>query len=137
MDLSQSLGYLKTGLSTDQIKSLREGVIRGIDFIEKHKVQISQEDYKDLFQNYQHILNTYNNMIDRNIIQSKYIDNRTIVQVQPIIDGRDDYNTQSWEKQFTANNLNVQPYMLSPPQNTFRQVKDTDKFRRMCAKEMR
>jgi hemoglobin-like flavoprotein len=113
----------KTGLSTQQIKALREPIIRGIDFLEKHKLQVGQNDYKNLFHQYQHILNIYNNMIDRNVIQSKYIDPRTVVQTQPIIDGPTDYDIADWEKQFTANNLNIEPYTI-PPINAFRKVKD-------------
>lgn len=117
----------KTNLSTQQIKALREDVIRSIDFIEKHKYQIGQNDYKNLFTQYQHILNIYNNMIDRNLIQSKFIDPRTVVQTQPVIDGPTDYNIQDWEKQFTANNLNIEPYTI-PPINAFRRIKDYNKY---------
>lgn len=121
-----SLESHKSMLSTQQIKSLREQVIRSIDFIEKHKYQIGQNDYKNIFDQYQHILNIYNNMIDRNLIQSKYIDPRTVVQIQPIIDGSNNYDIQDWEKQFTANNLNIEPYTI-PPINSFRQIKDYNK----------
>lgn len=117
----------KSSLSTSQIKSLREDVIRSIDFIEKHKYDIGQNDYKNLFDQYQHILNIYNNMIDRNLIQSKYIDPRTVVQTQPIIDGRSGYDIQDWERQFTANNLNIQPYTI-PPINAFRNIPDHNKY---------
>jgi hypothetical protein len=122
-----NLDVHKTGLSIDQIKSLRDPVIRSIDFIEKHKIQIGQDDYKNLFQQYQHILNLYNNMIDTNLIQSKYIDPRTVVQTQPIIDGKADYDVADWEKQFTVNNLNIDPYTI-PPINAFRDIKDYGKF---------
>ena len=44
----------------------------------------------------------------------KPIDSRTVVQVQPIIDGSDDYTMAGWEKQFTANNLNIQPNTITP-----------------------
>ena len=131
----QSLSYHKTGLSTEQIKNLRESVIRGIDFLEKHKLQIGQNDYKNLFHQYQHVLNIYNNMIDRNIIQSKYIDPRTVVQTQPIIDGPSNYDVADWEKQFTANNLNIQPYTI-PPINAFREIKDYNKYYRSQGKNM-
>jgi len=117
----------KSMLSTQQIKSLREDVIRSIDFIEKHKYQIGQNDYKNLFTQYQHVLNIYNNMIDRNMIQSKFIDPRTVVQTQPVIDGANDYNIQDWEKQFTTNNLNIDPYTI-PPINAFREIKDYNKY---------
>lgn len=117
----------KTNLSTKYIKELRAPIIRSIDFLERNKACISQEDYKNLFDQYQHILNVYNNMIDRNVIQSKYIDPRTVVQTQPIIDGAADYDLSDWEKQFTANNLQIQPYSI-PPINTFRQVKDQTKY---------
>lgn len=117
----------KAMLGTQQIKALREDVIRGIDFIEKHKYQIGQNDYKNIFNQYQHILNIYNNMIDRNMVQSQYIDPRTVVQTQPIIDGQSDYNIQDWEKQFTANNLQVEPYTI-PPINAFRRIKDYNKY---------
>lgn len=120
----------KTNLSTQHIKELRTPIIRSIDFLERNKACISQEDYKNLFDQYQHILNVYNNMIDRNVIQSKFIDPRTVVQTQPIIDGAADYDLSDWEKQFTANNLQIQPYSI-PPINTFRQVKDQTKY--MCA----
>jgi hypothetical protein len=112
----------KTSLDTSQLKKLREDVIRAIDFIEKNKYQISQGDYKNLFSQYQHVLNVYNNMIDRNLVQSKYIDPRTIVQTQPIIDGPS-YDVQDWERQFTANNLQIEPYSI-PPINAWRNVKD-------------
>ena len=112
----------KTMLDTVQLKKLREDVIRAIDFIEKNKFKITQEDYKNLFSQYQHVLNVYNNMIDRNLVQSKYIDPRTIVQTQPIIDGPS-YDVQDWERQFTANNLQIEPYTL-PPINAWRNVKD-------------
>jgi hypothetical protein len=116
----------KTMLSTQQIKALREEVIRSIDFIEKHKYQILFNDYNDLFENYQHILNLYNQMIDRNMIQSKFIDPRIVVQTQPIIDGPADYNIKDWERQFTANNLGVTPDNI-PSINAYRQVKDYNK----------
>lgn len=116
----------KSMLGTQQIKSLREDVIRGIDFIEKHKYQIGQNDYKNLFHQYQHVLNIYNNMIDRNMIQSKYIDPRTVVQTQPIIDGPD-YDVQDWERQFTANNLQIEPYTI-PPINAFRRIKNYNQY---------
>ena len=130
-----NLSYHKTGLSTPQLKSLREGVIRAIDFIEKHKLQIGQNDYKNIFHQYQHILNIYNNMIDRNMIQSKYIDPRTVVQTQPIIDGPTDYDIADWEKQFTANNLNIEPYTI-PPINAFREIKDYNKYYQSQQKNM-
>jgi hemoglobin-like flavoprotein len=116
----------KTDLSTEQIKALRDPVVHALNFIQQHKYQISQNEYQNLFQQYQHIWNIYNNMIDRNIIQSKYNDNRTIVQTQPIIDGPPDYDIPQWQKAFTANNLNVIPSQI-PPVNTFRQVKDYNK----------
>lgn len=121
-----TLATHKSQLSTPQVKSLREDVIRAIDFLEKHKYQIGQNDYKNLFQQYQYILNIYNNMIDRNLIQSKYIDPRTVVQTQPIIDGPANYDIQDWERQFTANNLNIQPYTI-PPINAFRNIPDYNK----------
>ena len=116
----------KTSLSTQQIKALREEVIRSIDFIEKHKYQMLQSDYSDIFDGYQHILNLYNQMIDRNMIQSKFIDPRIVVQTQPIIDGPPNYDTKEWERQFTANNLNVTPDNI-PSINAYRQVKDYNK----------
>lgn len=124
---NQSLSYYKTGLSCQQIRSLRDGVVRSIEFLEQNKLQVGQNDYKNLFQLYQNILNTYNNMIDRNMIQSQYIDPRTVVQTQPIIDGRNDYELEDWEKQFTANNLQIKPYTI-PPINAFRQIKDYNKY---------
>lgn len=116
----------KSALGTQQIKSLRKDVIRGIDFLEKHKYQIGQNDYKNLFTQYQHVLNIYNNMIDRNMIQSKYIDPRTVVQTQPIIDGPE-YDVQDWERQFTANNLQIEPYTI-PPINAFRRIKNYNQY---------
>lgn len=131
----QNLAYYKTGLSIQQIKALRENIIRGIDFLESHKLQIGQNEYKNLFDYYQHILNTYNNMIDRNMIQSKYTDPRTVVQTQPIIDGPSNYDMADWEKQFTANNLNIQPYTI-PPINAFREIKDYNKYYKSQEKNM-
>lgn len=131
----QNLMTHKTMLSTNQIKALREDVIRGIDFVEKHKYQIGQNDYKNLFHQYQHILNIYNNMIDRNMIQSKYIDPRTVVQTQPIVDGPASYDIQDWERQFTANNLNIEPYTI-PPINAFRRIPDYNKYYGSQAKKM-
>lgn len=122
----QKLNNHKTMLGSDQLKTLRANVILGIDFIQTHKYQIEQSDYKNLFSQYQHILNIYNNMIDRNLIQSKYIDPRTVVQTQPVIDGRSDYDIQDWERQFTANNLNIQPDSI-PPINAWRQIPDYNK----------
>tara|TARA_R100001163_G_C5058030_1_gene194587 strand:- start:73 stop:639 length:567 start_codon:yes stop_codon:yes gene_type:complete len=127
----QNCGYQdnsvhKTMLNTPQVKSLRQDVIRAIDFLEKHKYQIGQNDYKNLFNQYQHVLNIYNNMIDRNLVQSKYIDPRTVVQTQPIIDGPE-YDVEDWEKQFTANNLQIEPYTI-PPINAFRRIKDYNKY---------
>jgi hypothetical protein len=116
----------KTALSTQQLKALREEVIRGIDFIETNKYQLLQVDYGNLFDAYQHILNTYNQMIDRNMIQSKFIDPRVVVQTQPIIDGPPNYNIKMWEKQFTVNNLCVVPDCI-PPTSAYRKVKDYNK----------
>lgn len=124
----------KTGLSVEQIKKLREPVIRSID-LEAHKIQIGQDDYKNLFQQYQHILNIFNNMIDTNMIQSKYIDPRTVVQTQPIIDGKPDYDVADWEKQFTANNLNIDPYTI-PPINAYREIADYGKYYRAQTKNV-
>lgn len=116
----------KTSLSTQQLAAVREEAIRSLDFIEHHKYQILQEDYKDLFTQYQHIIDRLNSMIDRNMVQSKYIDPRTVVQTQPLIDGPDDYDIQDWERQFTANNINVQPYTI-PPINAWRKTKHFNK----------
>ncbi len=74
-------------------------------------------------------------MIDRNMIQSKYIDPRTVVQTQPIIDGPTDYDIADWEKQFTANNLNIEPYTI-PPINAFREIKDYNKYYQSQQKNM-
>lgn len=116
----------KTMLSTQQIKALREEIIRNIDFIETNKYQMLQVDYSNIFDSLQHILNTYNQMIDRNMIQSKFIDPRIVVQTQPIIDGPPNYNIQEWEKQFTFNNLYVVPDNI-PGTSAYRQVKDYNK----------
>ena len=123
----------KSMLDTPQVKSLREDVIRAIDFLEKHKYQIGQNDYKNLFHQYQHILNIYNNMIDRNLVQSKYIDSRTVVQTQPVIDGPT-YDLQDWEQQFTANNLQIEPYTI-PPINAFRRIKNYNQHMGAMAKK--
>ena len=42
----------QTALHTAQIKELRAQVIRSIDFLEKNKYHIDQNDYKNLFSIY-------------------------------------------------------------------------------------
>lgn len=104
----------RKNLTTEQIRKLRTPILEALYFLDKNKLQIDFNLYAKLFNYYQGILNSYNIMLDKNIVQATYIDSRTVVQVQPIIDGSDDYTMAGWEKQFTANNLNIQPNTITP-----------------------
>ena len=114
----QKVSTPKKNLSTAHLRLLRDPITKAIDYIETHKFEMDGELYGQLFMHYHEILNIYNNMIDRNTVQAANIDSRTVVQVQPVIDG-DQYTMNSWERQFTANNLNVIPEVITPI-NTFR-----------------
>lgn len=131
-DRPAPLSYHNSQLSTDQLKRLRRPIIEAIYFLEQNKARMQYNAYLDLFDCYQRILNRYNNLIDTNTVQAKYTDPRTVVQVQPIVDGRPDgqYDVADWERQFTANNINLPAtlYNNHPPSNRFREIRDHKKL---------
>jgi len=126
-----SYSYYNTKLNTDQLKRLRRPIIEGLYFIEQNKDRMDYNIYTDIFSSYQRLLNRYNTLIDTNVVQAQYTDPRTVVQVQPIVDGTSDgkYDLADWEKQFTANNMNLPStaYNNHPPSNRFREIRDYKK----------
>jgi hypothetical protein len=125
------LNYHNTQMSTAELTRLRRPIMEGLNFLEQNKNRLDYNTYLDLFDCYQRTLNRYNNLIDTNTVQNQYTDPRTVVQVQPIVDGRPDgkYEMADWERQFTANNINLPStaYNNHPPAQRFREIRDHKK----------